>query len=200
MSLPASGPRPEHDPLEDLFVAQFARPEELQPVNLRAVSPFHRALLSIDGTVTRFIEAFRMEPVEVTLVSQEARELPDDHDWLEAAAGSPVIAREVVLRGRHTGRFYAFAASLVLLERLPEEVREQLPRHPQGLGQILADACLETRREILWYGRESPAEPPPGAPSGRLLCRTYRILAGGRPWMLIQEKFPIGDDALPDHH
>ena len=95
---------------------------------------------------------------------------------------------------------HAFAASLVLVERLPEELQDQLRVHPQGLGRILADAHLETRREILWYGRESPEPAPPGAPPGALLCRTYRILAAGRPWMLIQEKFPIGDDTLPSHH
>ena len=42
------------DPLEELFIAQFARPAELRPVNLRAISPNQRALLSIDGTVTTF--------------------------------------------------------------------------------------------------------------------------------------------------
>ena len=37
------------DPLSDLFVAQFAKPAQLGGVNLRALTPFHRALLVIDG-------------------------------------------------------------------------------------------------------------------------------------------------------
>ena len=45
---------PVFDPGSDLFVAQFDRPADLQPVNMRALSPFHRALLVIDGTVTNF--------------------------------------------------------------------------------------------------------------------------------------------------
>jgi chorismate-pyruvate lyase len=188
------------DPLEELFIAQFARPDELKSVNLRAISPYHRALMSIDGTVTKFIEAFRMEPVRVSVVSQENRALAEDHEWLDAEAGTPVIAREVELRGEISGRFYAFAPSLLVVGRLPRSVREQLDVHPQGIGRILSDANLETRREILWYGREQLDPPPPGSAHDMFLSRTYRIMAGGTPLMLINEKFPTGEDALPSHH
>ncbi len=85
------------DPAAEVFVAQFARPETLQPVNFRALSPFYRSLLVIDGTVTKFIEAFTMEPVVVERLSQEELVLPADHEWLEAPAGTRVIAREVLL-------------------------------------------------------------------------------------------------------
>ena len=37
------------DPLSDLFLAQFDRPQELGSVNLRTLSPFQRSLLVIDG-------------------------------------------------------------------------------------------------------------------------------------------------------
>jgi hypothetical protein len=53
------------NPLKDLFAAQSSKPETLREVNLRALSPFQRALLVIDGTVTKFIEAYTMEPVEI---------------------------------------------------------------------------------------------------------------------------------------
>jgi chorismate-pyruvate lyase len=188
------------DPLEELFTAQFAAPAELRPVNLRAITPYHRALMSIDGTVTKFIEAFRMEPVNVSVVSQEYRILAEDHEWLDAPQGAPVIAREVVLRGALSNRFYAFAPSLLVVDRLPDGVREQLDVHPQGIGRIIAEANLETRREILWYGREQLDPPPPGTRHDMYLSRTYRIVAEGRPLMLINEKFPTGDDALPSHH
>ena len=188
------------DPLEELFTAQFARPDELRSVNLRAIGPYHRALMSIDGTVTKFIEAFRMEPVEVTVVSQEHRALAENHDWLDAPAGTPVIAREVVLRGALSNRFYAFAPSLLVVDRLPESVKGQLDDHPQGIGRIISEANLETRREILWYGRERLDPPPPGTSHEMYLTRTYRIMADSKPLMLINEKFPTGDDALPSHH
>ncbi len=188
------------DPLEELFIAQFAAPAELKPVNLRAITPYHRALMSIDGTVTKFIEAFRMEPVRVSVMSQEYRALAESHEWLDAPAGTPVIAREVVLRGALTNRFYAFAPSLLVVNRLPAAIRDQLDDHPQGIGRIIAEANLETRRDILWYGREQLSPPPPGTNHDMYLSRTYRIIADGEPLMLINEKFPTGDDLLPSHH
>ena len=83
----AVGTAPGFDPAAEVFVAQFARPETLQPVNFRALSPFYRSLLVIDGTVTKFIEAFTMEPVVVERLSHRGVGLPADHEWLEAPPG-----------------------------------------------------------------------------------------------------------------
>ena len=190
------------DPLEDLFVAQFAKPDHLHPVNLRVLSPFQRALLTIDGTVTKFIEAFAMEPVDVRLLSHEARQLLVDHEWLEAPAGSSVVAREVVLTGRYRGDVYSYAPSLLVTDRLPEAVQAELVTNPGGLGKILIAARVESRREILWYGRERLEETPPGVAGlrpGEFISRTYRIISGGQPIMLINEKFPTDADPWPDH-
>jgi chorismate-pyruvate lyase len=190
------------DPLEDLFVAQFAKPADLHPVNLRVLSPFQRALLTIDGTVTKFIEAFAMEPVDVRLLSHEARQLLVDHEWLEAPAGSSVVAREVVLTGRYRGDVYSYAPSLLVTGRLPEAVQAELVTNPGGLGKILIAARVESRREILWYGRERLEETPPGVAGlrpGEFISRTYRIISGGQPIMLINEKFPTDADPWPDH-
>ena len=69
-----------------------------------------------------------------------------------------------------------------------------------SLGRILLDHRLETRRDVLWYGRE-PLQDLPDAIRhlvGRdVISRTYRIILGGQPVMLINEKFPAGPDPLP---
>lgn len=188
------------DPLSDLFVAQFARPAQLGAVNLRALTPFQRALLVIDGTVTKFIEAYTLEPVETILVGQERRPLSSDQPWLEAPKGTEVLARSVLLEGKYSHTVYAYAVSLVVPDRLPAPVREHLKDDAGSLGRILLGAKLEQRREVLWYGREHLPEVPEairhlaGAPA---ISRTYRIIAGGHPVMLINEKFPSGPDRLP---
>jgi len=188
------------DPLSDLFVAQFAKPAQLGGVNLRALTPFHRALLVIDGTVTKFIEAYTMEPVETIRIGQERRRLSADQPWLEAAAGIEVLARTVYLKGRYSGTVHAYAVSLVVPERLPDPVRALLQDENGSLGRILLDHRLETRRDVLWYGRE-PLQDLPDAIRhlvGReVISRTYRIILGGQPVMLINEKFPAGPDPLP---
>lgn len=188
------------DPLTDLFVAQFARPADLTPINLRTLSPYQRALLVIDGTVTKFLEAITMQPIDVVIVSQEIRRLPESHDWLEVEADTPVIAREVLLRGRHDRTLHAFAASLLVIDRLPDMVKQALTTNPGGLGRILLDSKLETLREVLWYGRQRPDQNRVTDLAGRqLLSRAYRIISGGHPLMLINEQFPMAEDLLPSH-
>lgn len=191
------------DPLSDLFVAQFARPPELGVLNLRVLTPFQRALLVIDGTVTKFIEAFTMEPVEVVRVAQAARTLDSEHRWLETPAGTEVVARQVVLEGKYSRTVHAYASSLVVIDRLPEEARRALDDHEGGLGRILLASGLESRREVLWYGREHTDDLPERvrrAAGFEFISRTYRIISEGRPLMLINEKFPLEVDPLPSHH
>lgn len=188
------------DPLSELFVAQLARPMQLGVVNLRALTPFQRALLVIDGTVTKFIEAYTLEPVRTVHLGQEWRALTSDQPWLEAEEGTEVLARRVFLEGQYTRTVYAYAVSLVVPDRLPEGARESLKDDAGSLGRILLSAQLETRREVLWYGREHLSDVPEpirrldGAPA---ISRTYRIISRGRPLMLINEKFPSSPDRLP---
>lgn len=190
------------DPYADLFIAQDDRPTTLRPVNLRTLSPFQRALMAIDGTVTRFIESYTMEPVEIDVLSQDARELDEDHDWLGLAAGEDVRAREVMLRGAYSNRLYAHAVSLLVLSRLPHGVLAALADSPTGLGGALAASGAETRREVLFYGREriDPDVPHLARLGAECLSRTYRVIGEGQPFLLITERFPLELDPGPAHH
>ena len=62
------------DPLSDLLVAQPEKPAHLKDINLRTLTAYQRALLTIDGTVTKFIEAYVMEPIMVKLIEQDMLE------------------------------------------------------------------------------------------------------------------------------
>lgn len=196
-----AGPGP-FDPTRELFVAPHARPAELRAINLRALSRFQRALLVIDGTVTKFIEAYTMEPVDVTRLGQERHALSEDDVWLQAPAASVVARREVVLRGRYSGTLYAHAISLIAIDRLPADVQRELEVDGGSIGRILLGNRAETRREILWCGREHTTT---STEAGRhligpeCLVRTYRVISGGRPITLITERFPADRDDLPVH-
>jgi chorismate-pyruvate lyase len=185
--------RSEYDPLEDLVVAQAHRPESLAKVNLRTLSPFLRAVLTIDGTVTKYIEAYAMEPVQMVRVRQERRDLQAEHVWLETTAGTAVVARETLMWGTYSRRLYVYATSLFVPERLPDNVNRSLDDDTSGLGRVLVASRLETYREVLWYGRERLSRLPDEAAgwAGQdFLSRTYRIFLHRKPVMLINEKFP----------
>ena len=191
------------DPLSDLLVAQKVRPAHLTDVNLRTLTPFQRSLLAIDGTVTKLIEAHTMEPVDVVLLEQKEKQLAEDHAWLEAPSGTSVIARQVLLRGRYSYALYAYAVSLLVFHRLSSAIRSDLKKNPGGLGRILLEHQLETRREVLWYGREQLRQVPTAIEplaNGGFISRTYRIIAEGQPLMLINEKFPCQTGQHLDHH
>jgi chorismate-pyruvate lyase len=195
-----SGRAPVFDPASDLFVAQFGRPSDLQPVNMRALSPFHRALLVIDGTVTTFLEAYTLEPIEVVRLGQAVQPLTEANPWLELEVGADVLARQVRLEGRYTSRIYAHATSLIALDRLPPDIASGLDIEGGGLGRILNGAKAENRREILWYGRErNQMKERSGHSGNEFIVRTYRIIQGGRPIMLISEKFPTDEPGHPAH-
>lgn len=191
------------DPLRDLFVAQSSRPSEVREINLRALTPFQRALLVIDGTLTKFIEAYTLEPVEVLHQGQEIRVLEEDHEWLEVPAGTELVARQVILRGKYSHSFHAYATSLIVPARLGQTVQEAVDSGSEGLGRILLANEMETRREVLWYGMESTDELPPALRrlvEGELISRTYRIFAHQTPILLINEKFPSGESSQPSHY
>lgn len=191
------------DPLSDLLVAQVEKPPHLIDANLRTLTPYQRALLTIDGTVTKFIEAYCMEPVNVSLLDQDVHSLEAAHPWLEIEEGTQVISRQVLLQGKYSNTLYAYAVSLLVHDQLPEMVREDLKDHPGGIGRVLIKNRLETRREVLWYGREHIEDLPDPVchlTDGRFISRTYRIVCKGNPFMLINEKFPVSVGQKMDHH
>ena len=63
---------------------------------------------------------------------------------------------------------------------------------------------METSRDVLWYGRQRFDDLPESIAKENgteFLSRTYRIIAGGSPVMLINENFPLySGDQSPAHH
>ena len=184
--------------MKDLFVAQFAKPSDLEEMNLSQLTPFQRALLVIDGTVTQFIEAYTFSPVEVVLLHQEIQTLSTDHVWLDADKGTKIIDRQVVLQTEQKAAqqptIHAYATSIIVLDRIPQIIRGGLTLNGQGLGQLLQRSGLESRRDLLWWGLKRAKDLPKalahleGKP---FLSRTYRIVADGQPIMLINEQSPL---------
>ncbi len=185
------------DPLQDVMLAQASRPPELGAVDLRALTPFQRALLVLDGTVTKFIEAYTLEPLEILRLDQSREVLSREHHWLAAPAGTEVGLRQVLIRSRTSLKTYAYAVSLLVFERLPERVRYGIEIQGEGIGRLLNDSELETRREVLWYGTERLQDLPEivqRSAGNDFISRTYRIISAGQPIALINERFPLASD------
>ena len=183
-------------PLTAIYVAQCDRPHGLKPVDPQRLAPFHRALLVMDGTLTHFIEVFHGETLTSSGLRQVTTPLRAYDRWLEAPAGLPVMERQTILSGARTGAFYVYAESRIATDRLPPCLRRGIDGSGELLGRIMRACRAETYRELLWYGVEYPTELPEALAEHvgtRFLTRTYQVIAGGRPFMVITEKFPLPD-------
>ena len=191
------------DPLRKIQTAESAMPGELSKLNFRTLTPFQRALMVTDGTVTKFIEAYTLDPVEIIRLNQKLYRLEEDHPWLEADRNTDVMLREVMIRGIYSHTLYVHGVSYIVPGRLQDDMRKRLEVQGEGIGRILNDARMETRREVLWFGREKLADPPreiSGVSNGEFISRAYRIITGGKPIVMINERFPVMTDVLPQHH
>ena len=185
--------------ITNLFIAQNDRPADLDGIDLSRLTPFQRALLVTDGTVTRFLEAYTLSAVKIVLIGQETQILPAYHEWLRAKKGTQVIRRQVLLQtDQCSGQpptIHTYATSLIMLSRTPIVITQGLELKSDGLGTLLQRSGLETRRDLLWYGVDRPKDLPENLAhldEIPFLTRTYRIVADGQPIMLIDERFPLG--------
>lgn len=155
-------------------------------LRLEELPPLLRTLLVTDGTVTKVLEAYFWEPVEVKAlhldVARTARAIP----WLKLGESEEVLARRVELRGARTGTAYAEAFSVITLAEFDPSLREALVRGSVGIGVLLRESGLETYREIVAVGTESGS----GEERDLRVHRTYRITRGNKPVILIRESFP----------
>jgi len=191
------------DPLKKIQTAESAMPKELSKLNFRTLTPFQRALMVTDGTVTKFIEAYTLDPVEIIRLNQKLYFLEEYHPWLEAGKGTEVMFREVMIRGIYSHTLYVHGVSYIVPDRLQDDMRRRLEVQGEGIGRILNDAQMETRREVLWFGRERAADLPreiSRMSDGEFVSRAYRIITDGKPIVMINERFPVMTDTLPQHH
>lgn len=173
------------------FVLQDDRPEHLGDIDLLAVDPFLRGLLFTDGTVTRTLEVQTLARVSVEVVAQ-ARSVVSGHiaSHLGVPSGTRSVRRRVVIRAGVPATPIIRAESHILPDRLPDEFLSVLHDAPDGIGESLQQVKLESWRDMLWFGLGSSPEWS-HAPASPAITRMYRVIAGGRPALLISESFAV---------
>lgn len=167
---------------------------EVEGLEMANLPPFLRTLLMTDGTVTKSIEAYFWETVNVENLGQGAVLIDRNVEWLEISEGDEVLRRRVRLVGADSKAIYAHAESLLRLDRLPEELNHELQAGRIGIGELLRERGLETYRELLAFGVEAMGELTEvfgGKDSDLLVSRIYRIALHHHPAILITEKFPL---------
>lgn len=176
-------------------------------IPLSDLPPFLRALLVTDGTVTKLLEAYFWEPVAVDTLEQRLETGGQPVPWVGLGVGDHCLLRDARLRGVNSGRAFAEALSVIRIDMIPKDFQRRLIDREIGIGVLIRDSGLESYREVLDVGLDHE-DTPLGGHRGdvqQIVFRTYRIFIGGRPVILITERFPLSlfvggsaVDARPD--
>lgn len=157
------------------------------------LSPVLRVLLVTDGTVTRTLEAYFGEAIEVDVLDHAETTSAAPYPQIDIAVGDHILHRYVRLLGRVTRRVYAVAESVAALDHISEQMRRQLIQEHKGIGELLREGRLETYRDLLTANLTTAsrwAEDLQVAATAGVVTRDYRIYQGGRAVLLIREIFP----------
>jgi chorismate-pyruvate lyase len=168
--------------------------EKLHDVDAAALQPLQRIFLITDGTLTEILEAAFFERIQLVKLAQNivsARTLPVAEDF---EPGENLLHRKILLRGAETNRNYAYAESLIAIDRLGPTFRKELLDSTTPLGRLWLEHKLETFKEL----REARSRPAGElsqyfncTATDPLLTRTYRVSSAARPVMTITEWFPV---------
>jgi len=152
-----------------------------------------RILFATDGGIVHILEAYAAEPVELVRLASSL--IADTSAWPEIGAeGDERALRRIgLLRGRQTGRVLVHAEAVLMLDRMPAAVVDELDRTGASVLKLLSQHRIATFREGVgeWEGRDDDIAARFGVgPEEPLVARTYQIVAGGRPVAWMTETFP----------
>jgi beta-ribofuranosylaminobenzene 5'-phosphate synthase len=159
---------------------------------LEGLAPLQRFLLATDGTVTPALSAYLREPVAVRVLRQDRVALSRPDGGLALAARRTILDRRVVLYGTRSGVVALYADSRIAVERLPAAVHDDLLSGELPIGLVLRRHRVETFRETLGAGRRpATGDAAVHLGPGDVCWRTYAIISGGQPLIVVHEEFPV---------
>src|SRR5208283_676089 len=169
---------------------------KLDGLDTSSLDPLQRVLLVTDGTLTEILEATFLERIQLIKVAQQVIHATASHAQLEpdSEQREALIERKILLQGEESGRNYAYAESLIAVDRLGSSFRDELLESNMPLGRLWLKYKLETFKELQTVQCQSASQlcgyfESPAA--SQLLVRTYRVFSGARPVMIITEFFPM---------
>ncbi len=154
-----------------------------QSINAASLPAFLRTLLVMDGTVTKALESWFWEPVQIISKSNISAENS--------------LQREVILSGKQSQQRFACARSDVALSHLPETIALALQEGKIGIGELLRDKGLETYRDIFAVKLLSKDEVEQDdllqqcSQSSDFIARAYNIEVNAKVAITVTEFFPI---------
>jgi chorismate--pyruvate lyase len=162
-------------------------------VDIRGLSLIPRILFATDGAITHILEAYAGEDVDFVRLASALIAEGDERRPLGIADGERALRRISLLRGRASGRVFVHADAVVMVDRLPGPVADELLDSGDSLLNLLAQNRIGTFRETVaeWEGRDEEIAAHFGAAPDEIhVARTYQVVLDERPVAWITESFP----------
>ncbi|GAB7145555.1 chorismate--pyruvate lyase family protein [Mycobacterium riyadhense] len=179
-------------------VLQHTRPNRqrrLSSDQIRMLSRDLRVLIATNGTLTRILGVVVDEEIGVQVIEQQIHPSAPKILQSEQLPSGRILQRNVVLKGRRSGRPYIAAETLAAIDFLPPTIVTSLVTTDRPIGELLVSASLETLKELpeVWMGEHPSWGLPTGHANSRLeaVGRRYRQFIGGQPVITISEYFPL---------
>jgi chorismate-pyruvate lyase len=154
-----------------------------------SLSPVQRSVLGSDGSFTLLLTALLGHEVKVALIEQRVDRMAHYSEAIQLEAGARILNRNVRLYVQQN-RNIVFASSVIALDRIPAPLAADLLAGQETIGRILRKHRLETFRELVdWGSAPTPEEATDYFPNVEMMYRSYRIISGGKPVMIVSEFF-----------
>src|SRR5664280_471898 len=153
------------------------------------LSNAQKILLTTDGSVTSILDIIRGH-VKIETLEQKFVEADSEMArLLNIKVGDTVNYRIVVIE---TEEPLIYAISLIAVERLENDIKEDLIRADIPIGRILRKHNIESRREIksVYFEDQSPEISEIFMVDSPMLTRTYNIIHKDAILIWLKETFP----------
>jgi chorismate-pyruvate lyase len=156
---------------------------------LGSLSSAQKILLATDGSVTTILDVLKGH-VNIRTLVQEFREADEEAaSLLDIQVGDTINYRVVVIEGEEP---LIYAVSMIPMERLDNDFKEDLIRADIPIGRILRKHNVESRREIKTVSVEEiePEMVDIFKTEAPMLRRTYNIIHKDQVLIWLMETFP----------
>ncbi len=171
--------------MDEIILEGIKKVEE----DLGSLSSAQKILLATDGSVTTILDVLKGH-VKIRTLIQEFREADAEiANLLQVEKGDPVNYRVVVIERDEP---LIHAVSMIPVERLNNDFKEDLIRADIPIGRILKKHQIESRREIksVAVEKSTPEMMEIFNDESMVLSRTYNIIHKDQVLVWIKETFP----------
>lgn len=150
-------------------------------------------LIATNGTLTRILSVIADDEIAVQIIKQQIHDVPPKLPELGHSSIGRILQRDILLKGRSSGNPFVAAESLIAVDMLPPAITASLTETDRPIGEVMAASCIETFKEEakVWAGALPDWLLLDGYHNSqsKTIARRYRIVAGGRPVIIITEYF-----------